>query len=169
MADTDSGLDAVLGKLTTSLNTFALAVSAFGANLSIVQTAGLHQVHDEHPEGRRRQSDAGRPERRGCEPSGAQHPRPARHLGLSFASQGDISRSSSSSGKVHTSETTGKGGLRAALLVCWALWALCPLRAVSESCLDRLSASAHGDPPAGTSLSHIWMGRQRATARRTGL
>ncbi len=37
MADTDSGLDAVLGKLTTSLNTLRSQSSAFGANLSIVQ------------------------------------------------------------------------------------------------------------------------------------
>ncbi len=37
VADTDSGLDAVLGKLTTSLNTLRSQSSAFGANLSIVQ------------------------------------------------------------------------------------------------------------------------------------
>ncbi len=37
VADSDSGLDAVLGKLTTALNTLRSQSSAFGANLSVVQ------------------------------------------------------------------------------------------------------------------------------------
>ena len=37
VADTDSGLDSILGKLTTAMNSLRSQSSAFGSNLSVVQ------------------------------------------------------------------------------------------------------------------------------------